>query len=612
MFTLMALLWVGMTWAQNGKKPTNLTKVAREETVYFNDTARWVEKMPEFGFLLGAMRYAGDLSSEKSVDLTGVTPLAAGVFYRKHLIPNFAFRASLMGGRLSGDDQDYDDFSWRQERNAAFTTTIGELGLQLEWDIFGKRRFRHKDTVTYTLDKYRQIAYINRFRPGIWPYLSVGGGAFFSKSNPEIDLLAAERNNQLNQANKDLAEAASAQFGLGYGFGGGFNWDLNRKWTLGAEAGLRTARSDYWDGISQLGNPDAQDWFLYGALNLSFRFGTKDRDGDGTPDKKDKCPDIAGYGHTQGCPDADGDDIADRDDACPHQRGIFSLAGCPLKDADEDGVPDVDDLCPKVAGLVAFKGCPDTDGDGIEDKLDSCATVAGIAQFFGCPDTDGDGIEDKLDACPTEKGPLAYYYGCPVRDTDKDGVPDHEDRCLTVEGKLAFKGCPDTDGDSIPDVDDLCPSIAGKLANKGCPVIEKKDQDRLTFAMKSVKFETGKAVLKAESGKILDEIAAIMKKYEGYSLKIEGHTDNVGKDEANMLLSTQRAKACLEYLKNKGVTEQRMSAQGFGKTKPLGENKTAAGKARNRRVEFHMYLPQLEGNGATSDREALKAKISDK
>lgn len=557
----------------------------KAETLYFADTARYLEKVTELGILLGGLHYKGDLNDNKFPSADEVSP-AGGIFVRRHLCPNIALRANLLTGKLSGQDKAYPD------RNHRFSTDVHELSIQAEWDIFGKQRYRHVDTTVYTLERYTQNAMVNKFRRTLLPYLFVGGGAMMTNAKATFNEGYGEQTNQLVSIQEDERNGKGLKTNFGILFGGGLNFDLGRKWLLGAELGTRTAYTDYFDGIKKAGGPKYNDWYWLGALNLSYRFGVRDHDGDGTPDKTDKCPDTPGMGRTGGCPDADNDGLADLDDACPRVAGIPALAGCPVKDADSDGIQDIDDLCPTVAGLVLFKGCPDTDADGIEDKLDSCKTVAGLVQFNGCPDTDGDGIEDKLDACPKEKGPAEYYYGCPVRDTDGDGVEDKLDACLLAAGKAEFKGCPDTDGDGVEDRLDVCPATVGKPENKGCPVVEKKDLERLKFAVKAVKFETGKAVLKKESYKILTEIAGIMNKYPDYLLRIEGHTDNVGKDAANQKLSELRAKACLDFVAGKNINSARIQSLGFGKTKPVADNKTAAGRANNRRVEFTLYLPE--------------------
>ncbi len=229
-------------------------------------------------------------------------------------------------------------------------------------------------------------------------------------------------------------------------------------------------------------------------------------------------------------------------------------------DRDGDGVLDVDDKCPDVAGLASLQGCPDRDGDGIADGDDKCPDVAGTAKYQGCPipDTDGDGINDEQDKCPTVAG-LARYQGCPI---------------------------PDGDGDGINDEDDKCPTRPGTAANQGCPEIAKEVVDKINYAAKNIFFSTGSAKLLAKSYKSLNDVAALMAADESLMLDIDGHTDDVGTNENNHTLSHDRAASVGAYLVSKGVAESRMISTGYGEEKPIADNKTAAGRAKNRRVEM--------------------------
>ncbi len=229
-------------------------------------------------------------------------------------------------------------------------------------------------------------------------------------------------------------------------------------------------------------------------------------------------------------------------------------------DRDNDGVVDADDKCPDVPGLASLMGCPDKDGDGIADADDKCPDVAGIAKYAGCPipDTDGDGINDEQDKCPTVAG-LARYQGCPI---------------------------PDTDGDSVNDEEDKCPSRPGPASNQGCPEIAKEVIEKVNMAAKNVFFATGSYKLLAKSNKSLDEVANILKADESLMIDIDGHTDEVGTNENNLVLSENRAAAVRTYLVGKGVAESRMKSTGYGEEKPIADNKTAAGRAKNRRTEM--------------------------
>ena len=259
-------------------------------------------------------------------------------------------------------------------------------------------------------------------------------------------------------------------------------------------------------------------------------------------------------------------------------------------DTDSDGIVDEEDDCPEVPGLLEFNGCPDTDGDGFTDATDDCPEVAGSAAFNGCPDTDGDGIRDIEDDCPEVAG-LERLNGCPNPDTDNDGVVDEEDDCPEIPGAAALKGCPDADEDGVRDGDDACPTEFGPASNKGCPEVEPEVIEQLEFAAQNIQFETGSSVIKTKSFSILDEVAEILKEWKNYSVSVDGHTDNVGSDESNLLLSEERAQSAASYMISKGVDAKRVTSKGFGEVNPKGDNTTASGRAQNRRVEFNLFIP---------------------
>lgn len=325
--------------------------------------------------------------------------------------------------------------------------------------------------------------------------------------------------------------------------------------------------------LSVGGGYDWLDWDGYGKLNggLGFNFWLHDNVALNIQSKYNHAFDDAFQPYFQ------------------HSLGLVVKFGG--VDTDGDGIFDDEDACPNTFGLEAFDGCPDTDGDGIKDGDDKCPNVAGPVEFNGCPDTDGDGIADVNDSCPDVKG-LKEFKGCP--DTDGDGIVDAKDGCPKVAGPSANKGCPwpDTDGDGILDKDDKCPKEAGLKELNGCPapkeVISVEAEAQLKDYAKTIYFNSAKSTFKTGVSEKLDAIAAIMEEFGKANFIIEGHTDSQGAEAYNQKLSESRANAVRDYLIGKGIASSRLSAVGFGENYPVADNKTAAGRAENRRVEINL------------------------
>lgn len=354
------------------------------------------------------------------------------------------------------------------------------------------------------------------------------------------------------------------------------------------------------------------------SMGVSICWGSnrRDKDKDGVWDKIDMCADTPrGVAvDSVGCPlDEDHDGVPDYLDHClgtlPEARRYVDTYGCDM-DSDGDGVEDYKDLCPNTPreawGKVDSVGCPlDTDGDGVADYMDECPgtpeAAYGRINAKGCPiDSDGDGVPDYMDECPGT--PEAAYgridaKGCPM-DSDGDGVPDYLDECPdTPEKAIGFvdtKGCElDSDGDDVPDYKDECPGVAGLKENKGCPEVKREVRQLLQKAMQGIEFESGKATIKSKSFPLLDQIAAIFVENSNYIIEVQGHTDNTGKAEVNKVLSQKRADAVRDYMIAKGVDFQRLTAVGYGSEQPIADNKTKAGRQKNRRVEFKISFEEV-------------------
>lgn len=280
----------------------------------------------------------------------------------------------------------------------------------------------------------------------------------------------------------------------------------------------------------------------------------------------------------------------------------YELADCPDLDKDGDRVPNVRDEAPleaeDVDGFQDGDGRPDpdNDADGVADAADKCLNERGPVENGGCPDHDGDddGLIDRKDACPTQAG-LLDNQGCPDVDVDGDGVVNRLDACPKVTGAFENKGCPwpDTDGDGLIDREDNCPQESGTRLNLGCPV-EKRQLVMMTperlVTKEKVAFDAANAVQK-RSAALLDNLAALLVAHpELVRLRVEAHTDGLGKPEANVKRSQAQADAVKAALVVRGVSAARLEAVGVGGEKPTNTNDTPAGREANRRVEF-IILP---------------------
>ncbi len=495
-----------------------------------------------------------------------------------------SFSQASLGLQLGTTDYNGDfgnySYDFRTPRASATISLFSSLNSSLDigghfqvgqvWFENGDKNFKLDYYIPNLIVKYKfDNGYILKEGAIIAPYVFVGGGVSFIASNKAYP---------------------DPKISPNYVNGFGVSIKLSEPVHLVLQSAFNVSFNDVGDGEKGAGK--YSDFYLQNSIGFVFNFGmkTKDADGDGVADKKDKCPNTSAGAKVDenGCTlDKDKDGVADDIDKCPDVSGSKELAGCP--DGDGDGIADGADACPAEAGSADTKGCPDKDKDGIADKDDRCPDVAGALSLNGCPDVDGDGITDTEDLCPDLKGPAATK-GCP--DTDNDGINDKIDKCPTAAGPASSQGCPDTDKDGIDDGSDKCPTIAGTPTNQGCPELKKEVKQLFQKALQGIQFETGKAVIKPLSYPILNSIAKVMSENPSYKLVIGGHTDAVGDDQMNMTLSENRAAAVANYLIAQGVNPIKIASAGFGESRPVDTNDSAAGRTRNRRVEFSVEFLQ--------------------
>jgi outer membrane protein OmpA-like peptidoglycan-associated protein len=164
---------------------------------------------------------------------------------------------------------------------------------------------------------------------------------------------------------------------------------------------------------------------------------------------------------------------------------------------------------------------------------------------------------------PEDKDGFKDDDGCPELDNDNDGILDENDRCPDLpETKNGFK-----DDDGCPDKE---------------PVALKK-----TFILSGISFKPGSAQITSESEEVLYDVRDQLEAFTKAKFRIEGHTDAQGPAKSNKRLSASRANSVKKWLVENGIASSRLKAVGKGEDKPIAPNNTAAGRKKNRRIEFY-------------------------
>ncbi len=333
--------------------------------------------------------------------------------------------------------------------------------------------------------------------------------------------------------------------------------------TNSANIGDATSASNdaFWSislSVFTILNSGSDDWDGDGLLNDDeMRIGTDprnpDTDGDGLTDGDE----VHRYRTDPLNKDTDGDGLTDGEEVLKYHTDPLN------KDTDGDGLTDGEEV-------LTYHTDPlnkDTDGDGLTDGEE-------VLTYHTDPlnkDTDGDGLTDGDEV-------LKYHTDPLNKDTDGDGLTDGDE---VLKYKTDPRN-PDTDGGGMPDGKEIQLGLNPLDPSDDVPIIKVGER----IILEGVNFETAKTTLLPSAKVILDQVAASLLAYPSAEVAIHGHTDNVGGAKYNMQLSIGRAESVKKYLAQKGVSSDRITTKGFGFTKPIADNATAAGRAKNRRIEF--------------------------
>lgn len=166
-------------------------------------------------------------------------------------------------------------------------------------------------------------------------------------------------------------------------------------------------------------------------------------------------------------------------------------------------------------------------------------------------------------------------YARDMADDDNDGVANKFDKCPGTPANTVVDGAG-------------CPLKTPKPVVNEKVIITQEDRRVVDEAIRNLEFDLGKSTIRPTSYATLDKVAALLVA-KNFSLKLAGHTDNTGKMALNLALSKDRAEAIRTYLVSQGANASRIEATGYGPNQPIASNKTAAGRQKNRRVEFTLY-----------------------
>lgn len=181
------------------------------------------------------------------------------------------------------------------------------------------------------------------------------------------------------------------------------------------------------------------------------------------------------------------------------------------------------------------------------------------------------GLKGDLDAQKAENAKLRTE----LQDADGDGVADKFDKCPGTPAGVVVDGAG-------------CPLKVPAPVVKEKVIITESDRKVVADAIRNLEFDVNKSTIRPKSYPTLNRVADLLKTKD-FSLKLAGHTDSQGSDALNMGLSKDRAESIKAYLVSQGVNASRVEATGYGESQPIASNKTAAGRQKNRRVEFTLF-----------------------
>jgi len=177
-------------------------------------------------------------------------------------------------------------------------------------------------------------------------------------------------------------------------------------------------------------------------------------------------------------------------------------------------------------------------------------------------------------------------------DVDSDGVLDRDDDCVDQAGDTKNKGCPwpDKDNDGVPDDKDNCPEEVGTQENNGCPIVPSKFTEFIESDKNNILFTVSSSQLDSDAKFTLNSVKTLLDFYTKTSITIEGYASTDGSIDYNQKLSEERAMEIKNYLVSNNIAPERLNIIGYGESRPVANNSTTYGRAKNRRAQIKINL----------------------
>ncbi|MEM6261018.1 MAG: DUF5723 family protein [Bacteroidota bacterium] len=371
------------------------------------------------------------------------------------------------------------------------------------------------------------------------------------------------------------------------------SWINYDRWAVGATLRLGPVIVGSNNILNLFLQDEVQGADVHVALRLPVPFGRiRDKDLDGVPDKKDKCPEVVGLVPLEGC---SLDPIAMEATPLLSTPEPALAVATPVQTRSLDELPTFQDSVPTpvVAANPPIQNIETPPVVSLAPSIPPLPTPTFQKVFKEIPPFPSPSISEELPAIAANI-PLAVAVPSPSweRFPPKRVKPEKPQvGSFGVNKALLKLPYADADGDGVPNREDRCPEIPGSPRFDGCPEYGEEAGYYSEDAFASIYFDVGKSDMRTLSRESLGLVARYLRENPGTMVRLSGHTDNTGTEVSNVDLSLNRCRSARKFLEIKGIPRNRIEIKYYGETRPAATNETTEGRQLNRRVDLIFFTP---------------------